>query len=99
MTIRELESASASTSHDQPATAPLFNNSVLARTSRPPMTPVSRWLAWVFAGLLAAAAVLAAGYWGSRQMQPSPLFTPASASAEHAAAPPAGLGGAPEPQH
>jgi hypothetical protein len=59
-------------------------NSVLDRTSRPPMTRVSRLLAWVLAGLLAAAAVLGAGYWGYRQMQPTPLFTSDSTS-PHAA--------------
>jgi len=94
MTIREFEPASASTSYDEPATAPLFNNSVLARTSRPPMTPVSRLLTWVFVGLVLAAAMLAAGYWGYRQMQPRPLFTPASASAAPAAAPAAAANGA-----
>jgi hypothetical protein len=46
------------------------------------MTPVSRLLTWVFVGLVLAAAMLAAGYWGYRQMQPRPLFTPASASGE-----------------
>jgi hypothetical protein len=98
MTIRGFESASAGTGHDEPAAAPLFSNSVLARTSRPPMTRVSRLLTWVLAGLLAAAAILAAGYWGYRQMQPTPLFTPASASAEHIAAPAATPGGASERQ-
>ena len=94
MTIREFEPASASTSYDEPPTAPLFNNSVLARTSRPPMTPVSRLLTWVFVGLVLAAAMLAAGYWGYRQMQPRPLFAPSRASAERAAFPPASAGGA-----
>jgi hypothetical protein len=94
MTIREFEPASASTSHDEPAAAPMFNNSVLARTSRPPMTRVSRLLTWVLAGLFAAAAVFAAAYWGYRQVQPRPLFTPASASTEPAAVPAASAGGA-----
>jgi hypothetical protein len=86
MTIRDFDSASASMSHDEPAAAPLFNNSVLARTSKPPMTRVSWLLTWVLVALLAVATILAAGYWGYRQAQPTPLFTPASASAEHAAA-------------
>jgi hypothetical protein len=85
MTIREFESASANARHDEPAAAPLLNNSVLARISRPPMTRVSWLLTWVLVALLALATVLAAGYWSYRQMQPSPLFTPANASAEHAA--------------
>jgi len=94
MTIREFEPASPSRDHDEPAAAPLFNNSVLARTPRPPTTRVTRLLAWVLAGLVVAAAVLAAGYGGYRQMQPRPLFTPASASAEHALVPTATAGGA-----
>jgi hypothetical protein len=98
MTVREFETASASTSHDKPSATPLFDNSVLARTSRPPMTRVTRLLAWVLAGLVVAAAALAAGYWGYRQIQPRPLFTPATAIAEHAAVPPANSGGAPERQ-
>ena len=84
MTIREFEPTSASTSHNKPTSDPLLNNSVLARTSKPSMTRVSRWLTWVLAGLLAAAALLAAGYWGYQQAQPSPLFAPASASAGQA---------------
>jgi hypothetical protein len=97
MTIRQFEPTSSSGSHDEPAGAPLFNNPVLARTSRPPTTRVSRLLTWVLIGLLAAAAILAAGYWGYRQMQPSPLFAPVSASAEQAATPPqASANGAPE---
>jgi hypothetical protein len=95
MTIREFEPASASRGHDAPPTTPLFNNSVLARTSRPPMTRVSRLLTWVLIGLLAAAAVLAAGYWGHRQTRPRPLFTSASASVDRAAGPAAAAGGAP----
>jgi hypothetical protein len=87
MTIRGFEPASANTSPGEPATAPLFNNPVLARASRPPMTRVSRSLAWILAGLLAAAAALAVAYSGYRQMQPRPLFTPASQSAERAALP------------
>jgi len=44
------------------------------------MTTVGRLLVWVLAGVLAAAAILAAGYWGFRQLQPRPLFTPPTAS-------------------
>lgn len=94
MTIRKFAPVPARTSHGEPATAPLFNNAVLARTSRPPMTKISSLFAWVLAGLLAAAAVLAVGYWSYRQMQPRPLFTPASASAAHGPAPAAPASGA-----
>jgi hypothetical protein len=58
------------------------------------MTRVSLLLTWVLTGLLAAAVVLCAGYWGYRQMQPRPLFAPSSASAERAPFPPASAGGA-----
>jgi len=61
------------------------------------MTTVGRWLVWGLAGLLAAAALLAAAYWGFRQLQPRPLFTPATTS-EPIAAQGASLGGAPERQ-
>lgn len=80
MTLREFYSSSATPSRADPRPAPLFDNSVLARTSSPRMTPVSRWLAWILAALVAAAIILAAGYWGYRQVQPRPLFTPAAAS-------------------
>ena len=84
MTVREFQPTSTRGSHDEPATAALLNNSVLARTSKPSMTRFSRLLTWILLGLLAAAAVLSAGYWAYRQMQPSPLFAPASASAGQA---------------
>jgi hypothetical protein len=95
MTIRQFEPTSASKSHDERVAAPMFNNSVLARTSKPSMTRVSRLLTWVLIGLLLAAAVLAAGYWGYQQVQPDPLFAPASTSAEKAPHPSANAGGAP----
>ena len=98
MAIREFEPASASISRDEPATAPLFNSSGLARTSGRPRTRVSRLLSGVLAGLLAAAAVLAAGYWCYRQIQPTSLFMPASEGAERAAIPAAPAGGASERQ-
>ena len=67
-------------------TIPPRNNSVRARRSRRPKTRASSLLVWV--SMLAAAVVLAAGgYWGYRQMQPRPLFTPASASAEQVTVP------------
>jgi hypothetical protein len=55
-------------------------------------------LAWVFSGsMLVAAAALAAGaYWGYRQMQPRPLFTPASATAEAPAVTGGGASGRPD---
>ena len=97
MALREFYSLSAAASRDDPHTAPLFSNSVLARTSAPRMTAVSRLLTWVLAALLIAATLLGAGYWGYRQMQPRPLFAPVSAS-ELAAAPAAAVGGAPDRQ-
>jgi hypothetical protein len=57
------------------------------------MTTVGRWLVRVLAGALAAAALLAAAYWGFRQLQPRPLFTPATTS-EPIAAQGATTGGA-----
>ena len=97
MALHEFYSSSAATSRDDPHTAPLFSNSVLARTSTPRMTVVSRLLALVLAALLIAATLLGAGYWSYRQMQPRPLFAQVSAS-EPAAAPAATVGGAPDRQ-
>jgi hypothetical protein len=96
MAIHDLEPASASPGHDEAAAVPMLSNSVLARTYRPP--GANRLLTGFLAGLFAAAAVIATGYWAYRQVQPGPLFAPASASPEYTAVPAATAGGAPERQ-
>lgn len=92
MTIREFDPVSAIAVRDEPTNAPVFNNSVLDRAPTPPMTRLARLLGWILAALLAAAACLAVAYWSYRLVQPSPLFAPASASAERAAGPAAAAG-------
>ena len=77
---------------------PPRSNSVRARRSIRSKTRGNSLLAWVFSGsMLVAAAALAAGaYWGYRQMQPRPLFTPASATAEAPAVTGGGASGRPD---
>jgi hypothetical protein len=82
MAAHEFESARAKRGR---RAAPPRNDLVRRRRSGRLRTRGDRLLVWAFsASMLVAAAGLAAGaYWGYRQMQPRPLYAPASVDPEH----------------